>query len=275
MDNPYVASNAEGMPQDTYVPRIFSLSGRLGRLRYLGFSLVLNLIGGIAALVITTLATLANNETVLMLAGLAMYIPMLATSMIVAKRRFNDLNLTGWLSILSVIPLLNLLVFLYLVFAPGDRAPNKYGPPPSPNTTAVIVLCSIFPIIFVIGILAAIALPAYQNYTKKAKFAEVVLATNAAKVGVEICAQDRTTSPNGSWTIRGCGGGNNGVPADVNSPSGFVASVQTADNGIIMATAISEKGLRGETYVLNPTFHDGKITWTVSGTCRTDAPRIC
>src|SRR5690554_2783518 len=44
-------------------------------------------------------------------------------------------------------------------------------------------------VIAIIGILAAIALPAYQQYTQKAKFSEVVLATSAVKSAVEVCAQ--------------------------------------------------------------------------------------
>ena len=44
-------------------------------------------------------------------------------------------------------------------------------------------------VIAIIGILAAVALPAYQTYTKKAKFSEVVLATSTIKSAVEICFQ--------------------------------------------------------------------------------------
>ena len=46
-------------------------------------------------------------------------------------------------------------------------------------------------VIAIIGILAAIALPAYQTYTKKAKFSEVVLAASSVKSAVDICYQTR------------------------------------------------------------------------------------
>ena len=51
-------------------------------------------------------------------------------------------------------------------------------------------------VVAIIGILAAVALPAYQTYTKKATFSEVVLATSLAnqKTAVEICGQTVATT---------------------------------------------------------------------------------
>ncbi|MCP4321902.1 MAG: prepilin-type N-terminal cleavage/methylation domain-containing protein [Alteromonadales bacterium] len=42
-------------------------------------------------------------------------------------------------------------------------------------------------VIAIIGILAAVALPAYKTYTDKAKFTELVIATSAVKTAVEVC----------------------------------------------------------------------------------------
>ena len=44
-------------------------------------------------------------------------------------------------------------------------------------------------VIAIIGILAAVALPAYQTYTKKARFSEVILASSAVKSSIDICHQ--------------------------------------------------------------------------------------
>lgn len=119
-------------------------------------------------------------------------------------------------------------------------------------------------VVAIIGILAAVALPAYQQYTKKAKFSEVVLATAAAKVAVEICAQDQGGEA-------ACDAGAEGVPADTSGAAGNVASVTTS-NGVITATAIgsaatASNGLNGETYILTPTFANGRVTWATTGTC--------
>jgi len=44
-------------------------------------------------------------------------------------------------------------------------------------------------VIAIIGILAAVAVPQYGNYTKRAKFSEVIAATSPIKTGVNLCVQ--------------------------------------------------------------------------------------
>jgi len=118
-------------------------------------------------------------------------------------------------------------------------------------------------VVAIIGILAAVALPAYQDYTKRAKFSEVTIATSGLKTAVEICAQDLNGvadcddgETGAGWTLTGVGS------------AGNVASIATTD-GVITATATSGNGLAGETYILTPTFANGRVTWAVSGTCTT------
>jgi type IV pilus assembly protein PilA len=121
-------------------------------------------------------------------------------------------------------------------------------------------------VVAIIGILAAVALPAYQQYTKKAKFTEVILATAAAKTAVEMCAQDLNT-------VTGCTGGSNQIPADITAAAGNVATVSTA-NGLITSTAVSANGLSGETYTIQAAIDAaGKVGWTTGGTCV--AAKLC
>jgi type IV pilus assembly protein PilA len=113
-------------------------------------------------------------------------------------------------------------------------------------------------------------------FQRRSKFAEVVRATNDAKIGVEICGYDRSSNLVGVWQIAGCGGGSAGVPADINNPTtSVVTSVKTADNGVITATAGTLDGLDGETFILTPTFKGGRTFWQVSGTCLTTTPPLC
>lgn len=117
-------------------------------------------------------------------------------------------------------------------------------------------------VVAIIGILAAIAIPQYQTYTARAKFSEVVQATQSLKTAVEVCINDLGAATN-------CTGGSNNIPADVATATGtkYLAST-TVLAGAITATAVTGQGLSGETYVLTPTLQAGQgVTWAVSGTC--------
>ncbi|MGR6759304.1 pilin [Aeromonas veronii] len=126
-------------------------------------------------------------------------------------------------------------------------------------------------VVAIVAILAAVALPAYQNYTKKAKFTEVIAATGAAKVGVEVCFSNLAT-------VTGCNGGEQGVPGNVSAATGSLVNSVTTANGVITAVAVgtsaaAASGLNGETYILTPDTTSGKIVWGVTGSCK--AAGIC
>ena len=115
-------------------------------------------------------------------------------------------------------------------------------------------------VIAIIGILAAIALPAYQTYTLKAKFTEVILATSPAKIAVEIGRQSGIDLANLT-------DGSNGVIAVTAGSSPYVSTVETTA-GVIEATATSIEGLAGQTFILTPGASI-PVVWGTSGSCVT------
>ena len=157
-----------------------SPSGRFGRLSYLGWNMLMSfsiliIIGIIAAFSPGLLAdpTTMTGSSMLatVLIGIA-YIVLLYFSFVFTIRRLHDRNHIGWLSLLILVPGINLLFMLYLIFAKGDDRSNQYGP--RRNTKGwEKVLAWIYILIFPLAFLAAIALPAYQDYVTRTQQAQM------------------------------------------------------------------------------------------------------
>lgn len=78
-------------------------------------------------------------------------------------------------------------------------------------------------VVAIIGILAAVALPAYQDYTVKAKMSEPILATSQCRTTISEVYQTASTGPGANnW---GCG--------ENSTVSEYVESVQTDANGVV------------------------------------------
>lgn len=170
MSNVYTPPSADmsnsGMGDETYEPKVFSLTGRIGRLRLLAFGVALGAATMIGAAVIGVAMAVVGKLAMVLAAIL--YIPVVVLSIGYSVRRLHDLNHSGWWVLLNFVPFLGLLFALYVLCAPGTQGSNNFGPAPSPNPTWVKVCAFLFPVAFV-GILAAVAIPAYQDYVHRAQ----------------------------------------------------------------------------------------------------------
>ncbi|HRL93653.1 MAG TPA: prepilin-type N-terminal cleavage/methylation domain-containing protein [Pseudomonas sp.] len=108
-------------------------------------------------------------------------------------------------------------------------------------------------VVAIIGILAAIAIPAYQDYTLKAKFAEVNAVGIAYQTAVSVCIQETND-------VTTCDLGANGVPAT--QASTYVASVGVTDGTI---TVTPKAPFAASTLVLIPTVGASAVTWAKTG----------
>jgi type IV pilus assembly protein PilA len=110
----------------------------------------------------------------------------------------------------------------------------------------------------IVAILAAIAVPTYLNYTRRAYYSEIVEATAPYKVGVSECYQN-----NGA--LSACAGGTNHIPANITTTTGNVSSVTVAA-GVITVVPVAANGiLASDTYILTPTAVNNTLTWAATG----------
>ena len=109
-------------------------------------------------------------------------------------------------------------------------------------------------VVAIIGILAAVALPAYQDYTVRAKVTEVMLAASGAKVGVAEAAATYSALPLTASFV------------PVSQVSKYVSGV-TWNGTLITATATGDGKISGSTITMTPLLDTstGFVTWTCGG----------
>lgn len=172
--NPYASPQASDLDAGNEPAEIsakfFAISGRLGRMRFVTYGLIsailIMMVGGIAAAVLIPLNPVFSA---------AIYMAILLASMIYGislyVRRLHDLGRSGWWSLLMMTPLLNLVLLIYVLFFPGTKGINQHGPRVKPNSTGVIVafLLSLILAVAYLGVIFAVAIPAYQGYVERAQ----------------------------------------------------------------------------------------------------------
>jgi prepilin-type N-terminal cleavage/methylation domain-containing protein len=137
------------------------------------------------------------------------------------------------------------------------------------NTQKGFTLIELMIVVAIVGILAAVALPAYQNYTIRAQVTELLSLADAAKTPVTEAYQSTGKLPTSN------------SDANYGGATGkYTASVAVGDKGVITATADatnSNASLQKKTITLTPVAETtGTLTWTCAGTVDTQyRPNTC
>nr|WP_286294127.1 pilin [Methylomarinovum sp. IN45] len=98
-------------------------------------------------------------------------------------------------------------------------------------------------VVAIIGILAAIALPAYQDYTKKAKMSEVTLALSSCRTTITEKYQTASSGPGkGNWGCENSTGSKYVAKVETNADGAVRAEIQNIDVGL--------EGTKGYVYLI-------------------------
>ena len=177
--------------------RFFDWHGRVSRVQFLAYStfnalialmlvaLLFVMIGGFQGMVNASSEQLPMSLLGASSVGVAV---LFYLQLAVSKRRFNDLNKTGWLALLMLVPGVNILVYLYLLAIEGTAGANYYGLPARPASQLKTVLMLLIPLLVMslIGLLTQIVMPSYHSYqvmknSSDAQNNVIVTATNPSQ----------------------------------------------------------------------------------------------
>jgi len=112
-------------------------------------------------------------------------------------------------------------------------------------------------VVAILGILAAIAVPAYQDYLTRARVVEGINLASAAKTAVAEYQQAMNTFPTSNTQA--------GLSETINSQ--YVSSVTVGPNGVISVTYNAASGAgAGKIVQFVPTVANGVISWSCNGT---------
>lgn len=113
-------------------------------------------------------------------------------------------------------------------------------------------------VVAIIGILAAVALPAYQDYTMRAKMTEVVLAASGCRTAITETVQSVSGTTLPAANTWGCEAGITVSGTAIPAPSKYVATVETTNAGRVIVTTT---GLNNRVAAAGGAYTTGGIVW--------------
>jgi TM2 domain-containing membrane protein YozV/type II secretory pathway pseudopilin PulG len=155
-----------------------------------------------------------------------------------------------WTYIPWLVGLIEGIVFLSTSQENWNEKYNQGISAGSEKGTVVVVLAVIVPAVAIIGVIAAVALPAYQDFTFRAKVSEAITISSNARLAVAEYAIREQQWPENHTTV--------GVEA--NPQSKYVSSIEI-DKGVIYVNMNADSGITGAV-VYVPSYSETGIDWS-------------
>lgn len=163
--SPYAPPRAEVSAQSPRYStlKVFSVQGRIGRARYLAWTLVMSvaliMAGFVCLLIMSVDLTIGGLLAALLAAAF------ICVNVQMGVQRAHDAGWSGWVLLLNLVPFVSSIFPIVLVAMPGNAGPNRYGAPAPPNTRAVNILAWMWVVLIALIIFGSVAggLTAFQE----------------------------------------------------------------------------------------------------------------